>query len=57
MKAANTKTSYWDRYYAAREVFDPYCQGLWQDRFGGLGIKQSVLGLVDRLIDVGKVAA
>lgn len=54
-KAAGS--SYWDQREAAYKVFKPYYAGVWRDRFLGLGVRESVLGLVDRLIEVGKAAA
>ncbi len=56
MKAAAAEKAagrgYWPQREAAYKVFKPYYQQVWNDRFGGLGLRESVLQLVDRLINV-----
>jgi hypothetical protein len=53
--AAAEKTAgrgYWPQREAAYAVFKPYYQQVWRERFVGLGLRESVLQLIDRLIDV-----
>jgi hypothetical protein len=47
-------TDYWRRRDAAYAVFKPYYDEKYAEAFGELGLRTSALGLLDRLIAVGK---
>lgn len=55
MKAAAKHSGYSARWDAAYRVMRPF----WEERHAELlpGLRESVFGLIDRLIDVGKQAA